>query len=104
MEPLMTAFMIASSSCAGGMAGAYIGSKIRDVSGDSGPYLVRIMAGFTLGAVLSGGVAAAALGELSSIREKPSDIEQCADKAPPGSTLSFTRNADGSSTCTYEMK
>lgn len=102
MNLLTASFAIAAAGGVGGMAGAYIGSFIR--GGDSGPYLMRIMAGFVLGAVIAGGGTAIALNEAFSSSVQPSDIEKCASAAPENSTVRFTRNEDGSSVCTYEMK
>ena len=71
----------------------------------------RMLTGALLGAILFGTSAAvlsndnvqSGLKETFSIGAQPIDIEKCAAAAPQGSTVHFTRNADGSSACTYEM-
>ena len=104
MSMLVTGFTIAAAGIAGGAAGSYVGSRIKDNVGDSGPYLVRRIAGFVLGAVVAGGGTAITLSDQLFTSAQPSDIETCAAAAPKNSTVHFTRNEDGSSVCTYEMK
>ena len=100
MSMLVTSFAIA-----GAAIGGYFG-MMRAIApsgrGELGPVL-SVAAGAALGMVILGG-SVAALSEAFSSSAQPSDIEKCAAAAPQGSAIKFTRNGDGSSTCTYEMK
>ena len=99
MSMLVTGFAIA-----GGAIGGYFGlmRAVAPQDREVGP-VMSTMAGAALGIILMGG-GAMALSEVFSSKAQPSEIEKCAAAAPQGTAIHFTRNADGSSTCTYEMK
>ena len=110
--------LVIGFTIAGGIAGGFIGGAVPNLMGKERirtefvTTMRNLGIGLVLGAVICGTGAAAlsndneqsGLKETFSISAQPSDIETCAAAAPKNSTVHFTRNEDGSSVCTYEMK
>jgi hypothetical protein len=106
------------SATVGAFAGAAVGLVSAYSDSEERSIFFRTSAGALLGASLFGGFVTVlendkvtgGLKEIFSSEAPPApsmartDIDECVIHAPNGSKVIFTRNPDGTSSCTYEMK